>query len=640
MPRRVDEADRNKNSNRSGTQRSQSLFGVVASLQQVHYVVRDRERLKRAEWAETKPLLEQKRWAMAQQQKICERELDNLVNGSKSKIEKHRAVRARRLNEISAVYKPLLEDFYQKHNAAKIAHIPNILQWYRSKEHLMIAKLEDTYGESLDMTALMNAGVLPDDKGAPRKDPILEVLDAEGAKLWDDVLHLEQIFHRTSSLMEEVKQELYFPRAHGWMYRFGIDGIYGAVRDFWIEQVSGRLIVQVPDTSPQSSPTSPARGGSMPPPTSKEKRVDIRVCGAGAEHAILAFRCDSFGLRGEKGTKVPTLSADHLSMRVEFSMTIPLIYKSDARKWVVNRKEFKFKIAALDRVIQGANYPVPKSLLRMIMSMIIPGVIRREIAKSFPRELGEYLNRSVLPGRPITLDLELLLEGIRGSVLDAPIDGDTDASREARNLLNLSKVQADAFVSLQNQLSRILDELGVVSVTPIVTSKDGKKKKKNLDEWLWPHDKPLKTIAGFTNFYKRYCCKGKDQLQDWENIIDFLQLAVNTNIKYANEAASIDLRSVFARIEAVCQKPVKANLYARNLQFHFGVRSVLETIKDMFVRFAREQHDPSLRKSTRGPTRPLEDQMKGIRSWYGRMSEIIVAAQERIERAFSPSVDL
>ena len=294
-----------KEATRSGTQRSQSLFGVVASLQQVHYVVRDREKARRAEWVETKPLLEQKRWAMVQQQKICTRELDNLVKGSDSKVEKHRAVRARRLNEIAAVYKPLLEKFYAKHNPAKIAHIPTILQWYRGREHLMIAKLDATYGESLDMTALMNAGALPDDTGEPRKDPILEVLDAEGAKLWDDVLHLEQIYHRTSSLMEEVKQELYFPRAHGWAYRFGIDGVYGAVRDFWIEQVSGRLIVQIPDTSPQSTPASPTKRGAMPPLAAKERRVDIRVCGAGDEHAVVAFRCDSIGLRGEKGTKVP-----------------------------------------------------------------------------------------------------------------------------------------------------------------------------------------------------------------------------------------------------------------------------------------------------------------------------------------------
>ena len=615
--------------------RSQSLFGVVASLQQVHYVVRERERRLKSEWDETKPLLEQKKWAMVQQQKICTRELDNLVKGKNSKVEKHRAIRARRCNEVAAVYRPLLEKFYGEHNPEKVASIPNILMWYRGREHLMINKLEETYGASLDMTVLMNAGVLPDDSGEPRKDPIMQVLDAEGDKMWEDVLHLEQIFHRTSSLIEEVKQELYFPRAHGWIYRFGIDGVYGAIKDFWIEQLSGRVIVQVPDTARAATKSSPSPSQGFPPPgSSSQRQLEIRVCGAGAEHAVVSFRCDSFGIRGEKGTKVPSLSADLLSMRVEFMMTIPLVYKADAKKWIVNRKGFKFKIASMDRVIKGSFYPVPKSLLRMVLSHVLPGVIRRAVAENFPRELGGYLGRSMLPGRPLTFDLELLLEGIGSDVLDASINGDADSSRKAREMLGISKVQADAFVGLQTQLSRILDELGVVSVTPIVSSKDEKKKRKKQDEWLWPHESPLSTVAGFAMFYRRYCRPGKEQKQDWENILDFLQLAVNTNVKHANEAASVELRTVFKRVDEICRKPVKSCVYLRNLQLHTGLLSFASMLRDIFVRSAREQHDPSLRKSTRGPTKALDAQMKDIGTWHEATRVLLAAIHKNFERTF------
>lgn len=118
------------------------------------------------------------------------------------------------------------------------------------------------------------------------------------------------------------------------------------MRDFWLQELSGTFGVSV------HGPLSTAHGEQSHP-----ARVSVRLNGnssnkSSARGFALHARAFSVGIKGEKGTRVPSMNVEEVSIRAEVRARIPLVFNSDKHAWEVGRG-FKFKLVKLDKKISG-----------------------------------------------------------------------------------------------------------------------------------------------------------------------------------------------------------------------------------------------------------------------------------------------
>lgn len=50
-----------------------------------------------------------------------------------------------------------------------------------------------------------------------------------------------------------------------------------------------------------------------------------------------------------------------------------------------------FEVVSLERKALGASVPLPKTVIRYILSAVLPRVLQRKLLGLLPRELGQYL---------------------------------------------------------------------------------------------------------------------------------------------------------------------------------------------------------------------------------------------------------
>lgn len=53
-----------------------------------------------------------------------------------------------------------------------------------------------------------------------------------------------------------------------------------------------------------------------------------------------------------------------------------------------------FEINSMARQLTGNTVPVPKTLLKFILSLVVPRVISQKVQALLPTELGEYLSQA------------------------------------------------------------------------------------------------------------------------------------------------------------------------------------------------------------------------------------------------------
>ena len=65
-----------------------------------------------------------------------------------------------------------------------------------------------------------------------------------------------------------------------------------------------------------------------------------------------------------------------------------------------------FEVLSLERKASGASVPLPKTVIRYILSAVLPRVLQRKLMGLLPQELGQYLLDSGQGGRLAGLTLE------------------------------------------------------------------------------------------------------------------------------------------------------------------------------------------------------------------------------------------
>lgn len=185
--------------------------------------------------------------------------------------------------------------------------------------------------------------------------------------------------------------------------------------------------VQVPAASQgQSAATASAAG------TAKPERSDAaRPAPAGfvsgtprdRKGVFLRVQASDVKVVGEKGTKVPNFTVKELAVLLECTMEAAFEW-TELEGWQPMHK-LKLNIETLEHSISGTNIPVPKTLLKYLLNLLLPALIEARLLAVLPAEVGQYFIDSDTPG--VQLGGKLHVFGPSLSTLNIDLATDTNA---------------------------------------------------------------------------------------------------------------------------------------------------------------------------------------------------------------------
>ena len=104
---------------------------------------------------------------------------------------------------------------------------------------------------------------------------------------------------------------------------------------------------------------------------------------------------------GEKGTKVPNLTIKELSLKLECHLEASFHW-SRLDGWQPASK-LKLEIIQLEHSISGTTVPVPKTLLKYLLNMLLPTLVEARLLAVLPAEVGQYFIEKGTPGLQVCL---------------------------------------------------------------------------------------------------------------------------------------------------------------------------------------------------------------------------------------------
>ena len=527
---------------------------LVGVLKQSYEDTEELEQTSRVEWQETKELLEHKKSSLFEQISILESEVF-------SAHEKIAAIDGR----IQGYWKSLFVEFYEVYCPSKVSLVDQILQVAPRQDVLI--QLEVVYGSTLQ----------PD-------DAFIAHLENQKNKIWEQIADAELILARTVDATEQVKRELYFPSVDGWRFKHGVEGIYFATRNFWLESFEARAVVSV------------VQGVKNP-------RIMVEVNDIGA----ISFRFFNCALHGEKGTKVPSLRIEQLDIKVKFTITLPLEFQK--HRWRMS-KHFKFKILQLDSVTKGT-IKLPQSILRMIMNQFLPGLIKRELLTLIPVELGHFLMKGLEAEKPLTIDFDFSLFGVPSiNILDSTIDSVYES--DADICLGIDLAQAKIWVDVQRRLGNMYKEK-----VPFPSKKKS----------LWPG--PLISVLSIIDYYEKH-----SRFNNWPKLLDIWKDIYDRYCRVL-QLPRVDVQGLFSCISILTKKPMVFKTCLSNANVFTSIDMALLLAQQLMIVHAENLHkNHSKRKSV---TKPLAMMKKEIDTWY---SEAMIPVTYIKQLMYSTSMKL
>ena len=127
---------------------------------------------------------------------------------------------------------------------------------------------------------------------------------------------------------------------------------------------------------------------------------------------------------GEKGTKVPNLSVRELSLVLECHLEATFSWTA-LDGWQPASK-LKLEIIQLEHSISGTSVPVPKTLLKYLLNMLLPALIEARLTAVLAAEVGQYFIDKATPG--LQVGGKLNVTGPSLAVLNADLAATSIAS--------------------------------------------------------------------------------------------------------------------------------------------------------------------------------------------------------------------
>eukprot|EP01138_Halocafeteria_seosinensis_P003344 gb/GECG01003420.1/.p1 GENE.gb/GECG01003420.1/~~gb/GECG01003420.1/.p1 ORF type:complete len:1104 (+),score=142.34 gb/GECG01003420.1/:1-3312(+) len=297
------------------------------------------------------------------------------------------------------------------------------------------------------------------------EDPNIEEVETE---FWGKIGELDENIRQLDEAMETAKKQQYFPEELGYYYSTGANGVFIGARDFWLQEVRGNMTISVQAAQWERSSTGSNRGHRRKQPSLSFNIGDIPnishpndpdwklkcfpTITVNLNSLSLGLRLYDFGLKGERGSKVPNTKIRELEVSADATLQLPLYYvpassmssasraKYETTKDRISSLEgtwkvaegYKFELSNLRRRQQGGIH-VPRRVLQWVVNLIVPAQIKKGIIPLIPKELGSLL---CLTPQKFSATIEFSLSSLPSTILDAPLNGakDTELTRKWKEL--------------------------------------------------------------------------------------------------------------------------------------------------------------------------------------------------------------
>lgn len=247
------------------------------------------------------------------------------------------------------------------------------------------------------------------------------LLEKEAAR-GESIAALDEELRKVGEQLDQLKRMHYFPFS---AIRLGQGGVYLGLQDFWLEYASGSFSLEI----------------------STEKGIPVIKVQLMGTHDNLAAgvaaraKLEGFKLVGDKGSGVPKLAFDNLTVTVAFSVTLRLHYDAKSAKWMLPKSDFKLKIISFK-----GPYGLNGSIVSLVVSLLTP-TIRYQLLSIIPFELGLLVR--TLPC-PTVIRGQFHVNGVELSLLST----EWQKSKTLARMCRYSTQQMEMFYCLQKALDR------------------------------------------------------------------------------------------------------------------------------------------------------------------------------------------
>eukprot|EP00884_Botryococcus_braunii_P016870 jgi/Botrbrau1/3867/Bobra.0183s0091.1 len=313
--------------------------------------------------------------------------------------------------------------------------------------------------------------------------------------------------------------------------------------------------------------------------------------GTGRRGMLVVLRLREVGLVGESA-KIPSLSIAQISIHLEFHCSLAFEYHR-VTGWRAAGAPV-LDVIHLHKEVHGASVPVPRFLLKLILTSVLPGVLQRSLQLALPAELGSYLLDSALP---LHLAGDLGVAGASLAALDTPLPFHMGfVAGKSREAALAAEVPAAAAFEARSLLGLSLDQAAVLG--DLFASKLG----------LLEFGKPL-TLSSLQAYHQRH----SRNPSVWSEMCAVWDAAASLVARSAGMKPPPPFATLTASARShLLLKPVLARLEITKLEVAVDVDSVLEALRSFAARTAAE-----LAAKGTGPAgTSLEEQLQGLEAWH------------------------
>eukprot|EP01025_Chloroclados_australasicus_P054394 TRINITY_DN6444_c1_g1_i9.p1 TRINITY_DN6444_c1_g1~~TRINITY_DN6444_c1_g1_i9.p1 ORF type:complete len:1276 (+),score=187.54 TRINITY_DN6444_c1_g1_i9:169-3996(+) len=327
--------------------------------------------------------------------------------------------------------------------------------------------------------------------------------------------------------------------------------------------------------------------------------VDVEDTSVQRQGVYIVIQASGVEVVGEKGTKVPNLTAAEVSLEVECKATAEFEY-SQMSGWSTPQR-IKVDVLHLRRSVRGNSLPLPQALISYLLTAILPKVIERSVLEHLPLEFGDYLVESgsglhiggdlTVVGPPLSVLFADLGLSAHYAVTGRGVDQKTKefaSTKEARALLGLSESQALA-----------LQELFCGRISLITARR-------------------RLSIIELCKYYNEFA----HHTQVWSSICSVWDKAMQVVSRRLGSTTPVDFsfdELMTVAVKQLVLKPARVRLSVHGFQCDLNVDTALKQIKMYCERSAVEMHekaaagkgDPSIVAS-----QPLDVQLKALENWF------------------------
>ncbi|KAK3237615.1 hypothetical protein CYMTET_52323 [Cymbomonas tetramitiformis] len=326
-------------------------------------------------------------------------------------------------------------------------------------------------------------------------------------------------------------------RRLGYKFTTGSNGIYIGAQQLMIADLSGIFAVE----------REPVAG---PPRVQFSLKGLAEDPGGGAN---VQLRVEHVGLKGEKGTNVPNATADEVTLDVAVLMEGVSEYTLHTG-WVIC-KGFTFEVVRLDRSVTNGSIPLPNKLIKWLLNLLLPKLLKKHLTAVLLPELGTYFE---LVQEAVAVEGEFKITGPAVSMMDA----------------NLGKVSKDPLQAAALQQLKLSEEQGS-AVASLFGTKLGLSRTKAKHV----------TISELCRYYSRY----KPHRVAWAQLEALWEEAIKMHCKGASEPPTFP--QLMREVKRLRRHPIKVHVALNTLHFGLNLDVGIRTLGRALSRLSKKSKE-------------------------------------------------